>query len=220
VFLSAETNRDMQLEAMRLGGDDFMTKPIKSDHLISAVINRVKRSRTLRAFMVRDSLTGLYNHTTTKGQLEIELARAQRHQSALALAIIDIDHFKSVNDTYGHPTGDRVLKSLSRLLRERLRKTDIIGRYGGEEFAVVLVGTDGATAVGVLDEIREGLARIRQQAGGEEFTVTFSCGIACFSHYPDGPRLTDAADRALYAAKRGGRNRVMLARPETDARRI
>jgi diguanylate cyclase (GGDEF)-like protein len=216
VFLSAETNRDMQLEAMRLGVDDFLTKPIKSDHLISAVINRVQRSRTLRAFMVRDSLTGLFNHTTTKGQLEIELARARRHQSALAFAIIDIDHFKSVNDTYGHPTGDRVLKSLSRLLRERLRKTDIIGRYGGEEFAVVLVGTDGATAVAVIEEIREGLARIRQQAGGEEFAVTFSCGIACFSNYSDGPRLTDAADKALYAAKRAGRNRVVLARPGSD----
>jgi diguanylate cyclase (GGDEF)-like protein len=211
VFLSAEANMDTQLEALRLGGDDYLIKPIKPDHLISAVTSRVLRSRTLRGFMVRDSLTGLFNHTTTKEHLEIELARARRHQSPLAFAIIDLDHFKLVNDSYGHATGDRVLKSLARLLRERLRRTDIIGRYGGEEFAVVLSDTDGAAAAIVLDQIRAGLTQIRQQADGESFSVTFSCGIACFTDYPDVPRLTEAADKALYVAKRSGRNRVALA---------
>jgi diguanylate cyclase (GGDEF)-like protein len=216
MFLSAETNRDMQLEAMRLGGDDFITKPIAPDHLVSAVTSRVERARVLRSFMVRDSLTGLFNHTATKERLEVELARARRHQAPMSFAIIDIDHFKLVNDTYGHPTGDRVLKSLARLLQQRLRRTDVIGRYGGEEFAVVLAGTDGPTAASVMDEIRIGLAQIRQQSGDREFSVTFSCGVAGFPGCQDAPEVTDMADQALYAAKRGGRNRVILANAAQD----
>jgi diguanylate cyclase (GGDEF)-like protein len=211
VYLSAETNRDMQLAAMQLGADDFMAKPILPDHLISAVTNRAERSRILRSLMVRDSLTGLYNHTTTKERLEVEIIRAQRDKRPLALALLDLDHFKQVNDTYGHPTGDWVLKSLARLLQQRLRRNDIIGRYGGEEFAVVLPDTDGRAAVKVLDEIRAGLSQIRQRSGEHEFTVTFSGGVASFPHYPEAIQLTNAADQALYAAKHAGRNRVVLA---------
>lgn len=211
VYLSAETNRDMQLAAMELGADDFMAKPILPDHLISAVTNRAERSRTLRSLMIRDSLTGLYNHTTTKERLEVELMRARRDRRPLALALLDLDHFKQVNDTYGHPTGDWVLKSLARLLQQRLRRNDIIGRYGGEEFAVVLPDNDATAAAKVLDEIRAGLLHIRQRSGEHEFTVTFSAGVAGFPEYLEAIQLTTAADQALYAAKHAGRNRVVLA---------
>jgi diguanylate cyclase (GGDEF)-like protein len=210
VFLSGETNVDKQLSAMNIGGDDFLTKPIRPDHLVSAVAARARRSRALRSFMIRDSLTGLLNHTTTKEQIEIEVARARRSHEPLAFAMLDIDRFKSINDTYGHLVGDRVIKNLARLLQQRLRSTDVIGRYGGEEFAVLLTGADSATAFRVLDEIRSGFAALKQQSAGAEFTATLSGGIATFPHFDAGAQLTDAADKALYAAKNGGRNKILL----------
>lgn len=212
VFLSAEDNIDRQLFALRLGGDDFLIKPIEPDHLVSVVTSRVERSRVLRSFMVRDSLTGLLNHTAIKEQLEIQLARTKRLNGKLSFAMLDIDHFKLVNDTYGHSVGDRVLKSLSRLLQQRLRETDILGRYGGEEFAVILNDTDGPAAMKVLDEIREDLSRIRYFANGKEFSITFSAGVADFPHFSEAGTLNEVADKAMYEAKRGGRNRLLLAR--------
>jgi diguanylate cyclase (GGDEF)-like protein len=214
VYLSSEADKDRQLKAMSIGGDDFLTKPIDPEHFVGAVANRVERARVLRSYMVRDSLTGLLNHTKTKEQLDVEIARSVRQDSGLVFAIIDIDRFKSVNDTYGHPTGDRVIKSLSRLLQQRLRKVDIVGRIGGEEFGVILVDTDGNDALNVLNELREHYAKIIHQSGGVEFSSSFSCGAAQFSDYDSAQAMTEAADRALYAAKEGGRNQVVLAQPE------
>jgi diguanylate cyclase (GGDEF)-like protein len=211
VFLSAETDLEKQLKAMQLGGDDFLTKLIQPDHLISSVAARAERSRVLRSLMVRDGLTGLLTHTKAKEQLDVEVARVRRRGGVLSLAMIDLDHFKTVNDTYGHMTGDRVLKSLARLLQQRLRKTDIIGRYGGEEFVAVLVDTDPQAALQVLDEIREGFSLIQHQSEDIEFRVSFSCGVASFPQYEDAVALNDAADKALYEAKHAGRNRVILA---------
>lgn len=212
VFLSAEKNIEKQLEALELGADDFLTKPIQAPHLVSSVTSRIKRYRTLRSFMVRDSLTGLLNHTKLKEELGLEIMRAQRQNSKLVFAMIDIDFFKKVNDNYGHPTGDRVIKSLSRLLQQRLRKTDIVGRYGGEEFAVILRDTDGASAFAALDHIRVAFEQIRQHSDLGEFSVTFSCGLAEFPLASTKAKdLSSVADRALYQAKHAGRNRVVMA---------
>lgn len=211
VFLSAEDDRDMQQKVMRIGGDDFLTKPIRPDHLISAVLLRARRFRTLRAMMVRDSLTGLLNHTATKEQTVAALSGAKRHLHDFAFAMLDIDHFKSVNDTHGHPVGDQVLRSLSLLLKQRLRATDIIGRYGGEEFAIALPETSIDNAVRVIDDIRESFSHIVQPSPEGSFQVTFSCGVAGFPGIDDPEAMTQAADRALYAAKKAGRNRVMKA---------
>jgi len=211
VFLSAEGDLDKQLVAMGLGGDDFLVKPIRPQHLVATVTNRIRRSLSLRSFIVRDSLTGLLNHTAIKDQLDHEAAQARRRKTPLSFAMVDIDHFKQVNDIYGHPAGDQVIKSLARLLKQRLRKTDTVGRYGGEEFAVVLSDADGATAVRVMDVIREDFSKVRHSAGGKEFSVTFSCGIADFADFGDAARLCEAADGALYAAKHAGRNHLVLA---------
>lgn len=211
VFLSGEKDLDKQFEAINLGVDDFLTKPIQPQHLILSAKSRIERYRILRSFMVRDSLTGLLNHTKTKEQLDIEFTRAMRHNRPLAFVMVDLDHFKSVNDTYGHPTGDRVIKSLSRLLRQRLRQSDVVGRFGGEEFAVILTETDAATAVKLMDEIREAFALIRQQSDDREFSITFSCGIATYPGAANSAsELNSLADKALYEAKHGGRNRVFL----------
>lgn len=211
VFLSVETDLNKQLHAMRQGGDDFLLKPIKPDHLVSVVEMRAERARVLRSLMKHDGLTGLYNHTTTSELLELEVERARRNKAQLAFAMIDLDNFKKVNDTYGHPTGDSVLKSMSRLLKKRLRKTDTIGRYGGEEFAIILLDVVPERAVSIMDEIRSNFAQVIHHAGNTEFRVTFSSGIATFPHFPDVPMLTETADKALYDAKKSGRNCVVIA---------
>lgn len=208
VFLSGERDVDRRLAAMCLGGDDFLSKPIDPVPLISSVSSRAQRSREMRSFMVRDSLTGLLNHTHLKERLAEEILRAQRTGAPLAFAMIDLDHFKRVNDTYGHANGDRVLRGLSRFLQQRLRRTDLVGRYGGEEFGAILPDCTGASAVKVLERIRQQFAEVRQRAGDREFVVTFSCGVAEFPRSADAAGLCDAADRALYQAKRDGRNRV------------
>lgn len=212
IFLSAEDDINKQLQAMSLGGgDDFLTKPINPDHLIRTIKNRGKRAKSLLALMVRDSLTGLYNHTHTLHKLDSSIQQTQRDNQPLSFAMLDIDHFKQVNDTYGHPIGDKVIKSLALFLKQRLRKTDIIGRYGGEEFAVVLPNTSATDAVMIFNGILEKFSKIGQAAGDTEFNVTFSCGIATLtSDVSDASELSEMADKALYDAKHSGRNCVRL----------
>ncbi|MHA6492391.1 diguanylate cyclase [Pseudomonas borbori] len=210
IYLSAEDDLDKQLDAMSEGGDDFLTKPIKPRHLIATVRNRAARARNLKARMVRDSLTGLFNHTHTLQLLEDSRSRAQRDGEPLSFAMLDIDFFKKVNDNYGHPMGDRVIKSLALFLKQRLRKSDFIGRYGGEEFAVVMPDTTAEQALLVIDEIRRRFAEIRYPAQPEDLSCTFSCGITQMARGADSKVLSQQADEALYVAKNGGRNRVEI----------
>ncbi len=210
IYLSAEEDVSKQLHAMSLGGDDFLTKPIDPKHLVATIHNRGRRARSLLALMIRDSLTGLYNHTHTLDLLDQEIVRARQKQQPLSFAMIDIDYFKRVNDNYGHPIGDRILRSLSIFLKQRLRKTDHVGRYGGEEFVIILPDTRETDARNVLNEIRERFAELQQRAGDQEFRVTFSCGIAGW-HDESAQQLRERADRALYDAKARGRNCVVLA---------
>lgn len=210
VFLSTEVNYRQQLEALQLGGDDFLQKPIADAHLVAAVQVRVKRFRKLRSHMQVDALSGLLNHGALKTRLESEVHRALRQNSPLVFAMLDIDYFKRVNDQYGHPVGDEVIKNISRLLKQRLRNSDIVGRYGGEEFGVILPDTSLIAAERVLDALREQFSLIKHQAGRTRFSCTFSVGLASVPPLRDLNALIQAADEALYLAKEGGRNRLCV----------
>jgi len=209
VYLTSETDREKLFSAMRIGVEGFLTKPVVHNELIAAVAIRAERMRALRLLMARDSLTGLLNHTMTTQMLENALALAQRDGDSVGFAMVDIDNFKAVNDTYGHPVGDQVLLALSRLLKQRLRSTDIVGRYGGEEFAVILPKADLAQAARLIDGLREDFARVSFYCADKEFRCSFSAGVATSEHHPNYERLREAADRLLYEAKRRGRNCVV-----------
>jgi diguanylate cyclase (GGDEF)-like protein len=215
VFLSSEKRFSRRLLALHSGGNDFLTKPVQPDVLVSSVMARAERARVLASLISRDSMTGLANHTKVKEQLEAEVHRAERDGLPLSFAMVDIDHFKSVNDTYGHWTGDVVIKTISQVLRQRLRKTDIVGRYGGEEFAIILPNTNIAAAERVMDEIRKGFTNICHVSDDKKFYLTFSCGIAGCPPIDDPATLIKSADEALYVAKNRGRNQVVVASIDT-----
>ncbi len=220
VFLSSETDLDRQMRGLSMGGDDFLEKPISAEHLVASLAARVTRARLLRANMNRDSLTGLLNHANFKYQLKLELSRAARRQGRLALAILDIDEFKSVNDTYGHPVGDRIIRNLARHLQQQLRETDILGRLGGDEFGVILLDTDEHGALGRLDSIRESFSThhyrgLESVSETEPFAITFTGGLSSFPGITnvgaDPDALLQLADQALLEAKLQGRNRIVVA---------
>jgi len=194
---------------MRHGGDDFLTKPISQAQLVNTVISKAERYRGLRKLMVEDSLTGLYNHVKTKTLLQQAILMAERQKSTVSYAMLDIDHFKKVNDTYGHSVGDKVIRALARFLKQQVRRADVVGRYGGEEFVVVFFDSTPDDAFEKLDEMREAFALVQHTFEGGSFAVTFSAGIANFPDFSSMAELVVAADEALYAAKRAGRNRVI-----------
>lgn len=207
VYLSGESEVGMQVEALRLGGDQFLIKPFNPVLLAAVVKTRIERFRETRRSSRLDGLTGLLNHTAAKSRLK---AIVDRHpaQGALTVAMIDIDHFKSINDTYGHPVGDQVIRGLAWLLKGRLRSIDLIGRYGGEEFLIGLPGVTPAQAGAVIDRIRHDFSALPHAHPEGALYATFSAGLASYPIIDTAAGLTEAADGALLEAKRLGRNRV------------
>ena len=209
LFLSGEENKAIQLGAMAQGGDDFLTKPVDPKHLISTIKNRGDRAKVLKDLITRDSLTHLYNHTHILDKLNQHMMAAKKTKQPLCFAMIDIDLFKAINDKHGHPTGDKVICALSLFLNQRLRQTDEIGRYGGEEFALILTNTNKEQAKKIINEIRLSFSKLVHPSAKGEFQVSFSCGICQLDH-ENQQSLLKNADEALYSAKEAGRNQVVL----------
>jgi diguanylate cyclase (GGDEF)-like protein len=210
IFLSTEDDKLKQLATISGGADDFLTKPILPQHLISIVKSRIKRSATLTTYIQHDSLTKLLNHTYILQLLELEMARGERQNTIVSFAMVDIDHFKKINDVYGHLVGDMVLAKASEFLATRLRKTDFVGRYGGEEFAIILPNTAQTDAARICDSLRLKFSELKFSVEGEDFHISFSVGVSSYPEYNVLEELIDAADQALYRAKNNGRNRVEI----------
>jgi diguanylate cyclase (GGDEF)-like protein len=177
------------------------------------VIRSAQLLQETRRLAVTDSLTGLFNRRYFNQQLEENVSRAARYEEPLALIFLDVDHFKSVNDRFGHHAGDRCLQALARTLRENVRDSDQIARIGGEEFAVLLIRADRELALSIAERLRDRIDDlIIEEDPPLPVDLTASLGIAFFREDGDDPRsLMRSADRALYTAKRLGRNRVVLA---------
>ncbi|HXE58468.1 MAG TPA: diguanylate cyclase, partial [Gemmatimonadales bacterium] len=221
VFLTSRTSVEDQIEALRSGGDDFLTKPVDLHLLVYAVALRAERGRRIRELVHRDGLTGLLNHSALMTELEHAIAYSRRHGESLALLMIDLDHFKRINDRYGHLVGDHVLRHVARVFQRVVRSSDLLARYGGEEFAVLLRHCPVEGAALTAGKLREALeAHPAALPGGESVPVRASIGVALYPR--DGQTvaaLAGAADRALYRAKRAGRNRVEYAEPEAPLER-
>jgi diguanylate cyclase (GGDEF)-like protein len=191
---------------------------------VSLAIANLQLREQLRSQAIRDQLTGLYNRRFLEDALTRETGRAARSGEPVAVAILDVDHFKRINDTHGHEAGDAVLRELGQVLQKTIRKTDIVGRFGGEEFLMLLPGADvevaQARTLGVLEAVRA--MEVAIPAGAPLRNITASIGVAVMPlHVVNGSALVAAADAALYQAKGQGRNRVVvsdrLAVPERSA---
>ena len=159
---------------------------------------------------LQDSLTGIANRAAWNERLALEVTRWQRYGGELQLAVMDIDHFKRINDSFGHAAGDRVLKIIAGKWQMRLRKTDFLARYGGEEFVLLLPGTGLLDARRILEELRTAIEGCPFHFKGERIQVTVSIGLTAFSGNDDAEKAFERADQALYRAKHAGRNRVEL----------
>jgi diguanylate cyclase (GGDEF)-like protein len=203
-----------RLDAFRSGADDFIDRNINGTELQARLKVRLDRARLLKERADYDLLTGLLTRRAFLEQLAIRLSESRRHERNLAFCLLDVDRFKQVNDLYGHLAGDRVLETLGRLLRNCFRIEDLRSRWGGEEFAVVLVDEGINTAHLALQRTLEEFSQIPfHDDSGRQFQVTFSAGIAQFPDDGEDPEsLVSVADDRLLRAKRAGRNTVRVGR--------
>jgi two-component system, cell cycle response regulator len=229
LLLTARSEKQDLLRGLELGADDYLTKPFDAaelrarirvgERILNLQDDLISAREELRFRATHDGLTGIPNRAMVMEALNREAARQVREARPFGVVLVDIDHFKNINDTYGHLCGDDVLKAVVERMKACIRPYDVIGRYGGEEFLVVVPAVDGPGAMALAERIRRIVESqpVRMPAG--DLTVTVSLGVAVSAD----PKQTDArdvlrlADEALYRAKNGGRNRSELATPSAQS---
>ncbi|MBV8519572.1 MAG: diguanylate cyclase [Acidobacteria bacterium] len=224
ILLTGESSDEAKLDGFRSGADDYVTKPFLHEELFARIRAGIRivtlqralleSNRRLEELSLTDGLTALRNRRAFDEELAAAHELARRYDRPLSLAIIDVDHFKGMNDTHGHAAGDAVLRAVAQLIAGSTRATDFVARIGGEEFAVLLPETGLFDAMQFAEKIRASVAAATIRTGEVAHRITVSVGIASEPHtsITNATCLFEAADQALYRAKQNGRNRVELER--------
>lgn len=215
IMITAKTESADVKRALEFGAFDYIKKPVDKIEVVARIHSAYKYKVTndkLRAMAMRDGLTGLYNHTLLIELFQKEIAKSDRLNNNIAFVMLDIDHFKSINDTYGHMIGDEILRKISAMIVETVRIGDIVGRYGGEEFSIVLSDISEEAVLDVCERIRRNVEQHIFKVDGKNIKITVSVGV-CIKNQQSKVSKNDIiknADKALYEAKRSGRNKCEM----------
>jgi diguanylate cyclase (GGDEF)-like protein len=211
LLLTANVNPAEVVAGINAGADDYIKKPFNPDELLARLrtgARIVELEEKLRLQATQDPLTGLLNRAAIMERLEVEMRRSIRDAAPLSIAMVDLDHFKTINDTYGHAAGDAVLRETTRKMGALLRPYDSIGRYGGEEFIIVFPNCDVSQANAIAERVCGFISEKPVDIGSREISVTVSIGVAQMSKVSEYDSLVRTADVALFRAKAAGRNQV------------
>lgn len=205
IFLTVKNEISTKVNGFRLGAEDYVTKPFNMELLLARIDSALSRRDFYREVSMKDGLTGLYNISFLKEQIAIFFNMAKRYKKTFSVAIIDIDNFKHINDTYGHAAGDFVLRNFSSIANQTLRKSDIITRYGGDEFIILMPEADNEQANRMIKRLKDNIKGkvFVFQEGVSEITFSISAGIAAYDDvFTEWPRIFELADTRLYEDKK------------------